>query len=162
MGFIDLVKIIKPAHPSNSRVRSAYQVHECGVSRIRLACHHQPSATWLRGFEDLAQLHQAAWLWQRATAPRSAPRPVLIPCKMDDVDAVRRFGESADSTQQARSAQISLGRSGSSFAAGPEALPFHVGRTWICSQSQEHTLSPFQPQTASALQCEEESIELVV
>lgn len=53
MGSVELVTIFKTADQSNSRILSAYQDHECGVSRIRLASHH-PSVAWLRGFETLA------------------------------------------------------------------------------------------------------------
>ena len=121
MGFVNLVRIVKPAHPSDSRALSAYQALECGVSRIRLACHHHPSATWLRGFGDLAQLHQAAWLLQRATAPRSAPRPGLISWTM-----LMQFADSAN-PQTPRNWDVPCrfrsSRQEAHVQLGPEALP---------------------------------------
>jgi hypothetical protein len=57
-GPLDLARINESAMPSDSRILSAYRVHGCGVSRIRLASHHL-SVTWLGGFEAVAQSYLA-------------------------------------------------------------------------------------------------------
>ena len=115
MGSIELViSLSLSADRSCSRNLSAYQVHKCGISSIRLASHHL-SVTRLHGFPS-----PSTRLLGRGSEQEHHDRLRGLNHLMEDIVLA---ADSADSAHLTRSARFALEQAGSLRAAGPQALP---------------------------------------